>query len=72
MLRFLGSGTALALWLTNRDGSDRFRTGIGVRALVVRGVPDGRTTERLVVAWVIAAALVAGALWLAPDPFPLP
>lgn len=72
MLRFLGSGTALALWLTNRDGSDRFRTGVGMRALVVRAVPDGRTTERLVVAWVVAAALVAGALWLAPDPFPLP
>lgn len=72
MLRFLGSGTAIALWLTNRDGSDRFRTGVGIRSLVVRAVPGGRTTERLVVAWVIAAALVAGALWLAPDPFPLP
>jgi predicted Ser/Thr protein kinase len=72
LLRVLGMGTAGALWLALRDGSDRFRTGVGIRALVERGAPGGRTTERLVIWWVLAAAVVAGALWLAPHPFPLP
>jgi hypothetical protein len=72
MLRTLGMGTAAALWLATREGSERFRSGTGVLALVERASPAGRTTQRLVVGWVVAAAVVAGALWLEPHPFPLP
>jgi hypothetical protein len=58
--------------VTQRDGSARFRTGLGLDELVGRWVPDGRTTERLVVLWLVAALVIAGSLWLTPDPFPLP
>ncbi len=57
---------------TARDGSGRFRTGLGLDHLVARWVPEGRTTERLVVLWMVATFVVAGAVWLTPDPFPLP
>ena len=38
----------------------------------MRLVPDGRTTERLVVVWLLVTFVVAGSLWLSPSPFPLP
>ncbi len=57
---------------TAREGSVRFRTGLGIDNLVERLVPNGRTTERTVVLWIVAAFVVAGGLWLTPDPFPLP
>ena len=59
------------LW-TARIGSSRFRTGLGVDEVTERMVPDGRTSERVVIGWVVAVFLVAGALWLTPAPFPLP
>jgi hypothetical protein len=63
----VGLSVALA-----REGSSRFRTGLGIDVLVERAAPEGRTTERVVIAWLVAIFLVAGALWLTPDPFPLP
>ena len=57
---------------TARGGSSRFRTGLGIDEMVQRWVPDGRTTERVVILWLVAGALVAGSLWLTPAPFPLP
>ena len=71
-LRIIGIGTALALCAGAAEGSDRFRSGLGLDELVRRGAPEGRTTERLVVCWVLAVVVVALAFWLAPDPFPLP
>ena len=55
-----------------RTGSPRFRSALGLDELVARWVPDGRTTERLVVLWVICVFLIAASLWLTPAPFPLP
>jgi predicted Ser/Thr protein kinase len=72
LLRGIGVLTVGLILLTSREGSQRFRTGFGLDELVGRWVPGGRTTERLVVCWLVAAFIVAGALWLSPDPFPLP
>ena len=66
-----GPGTMAAILLTDRDGSSRFRTGLGIEELADRVVPDGRTTERLVVGWIVMVVLVVVALWLDPAPFPL-
>ena len=57
---------------TARHASSRFRVELGLDELVRRWVPEGRTTERLVVLWILALFLVAGAIWLSPSPFPLP
>ena len=72
LLRVIGGGTVAALLLTSREGTSRFRTGMGIDELVARGAPDGRTTERLVVGWILAVVVIAAALWLTPDAFPLP
>ena len=72
VLRGLGAVTLGALASTAREGSARFRTGLGLDELVWRWVPDGRTTERVLVGWLVTALVVATALWLSPDPFPLP
>ncbi len=71
-LRGLGLVVVGLVVATGRSGSHRFRTAIGLDELVARFVPEGRTTERLVIAWVIGVALVAAALWLSPDTFPIP
>jgi hypothetical protein len=71
-LRATGVVVVGALIAASRHGSRRFRTGLGIDELVVRLVPEGRTTERVVVIWLVATFVVAGALWLSPSPFPLP
>ncbi|MCU1499024.1 MAG: hypothetical protein JWM47_2977, partial [Acidimicrobiales bacterium] len=58
--------------LAQRDGSRRFRTGLGLDVVTAHLVPNGRTNERTIVFWLVAAMLVVGALWLNPAPFPLP
>ncbi|MCU1355578.1 MAG: serine/threonine protein kinase [Acidimicrobiales bacterium] len=72
LLRIVGALVVGLVVVTAREGSARFRTGLGIDELVARFVPDGRTTERVVISWLVVALLVAGSLWLAPDPFPLP
>ncbi len=72
MRRTMGAGTAAALLASSAQGSNRFRTGFGIDQLVAAASPDGRTTQRLVVAWIVIVLLVAAALWLDPDPFPFP
>jgi hypothetical protein len=72
LLRLIGAGTVAALLLGSAQGSDRFRSGLGIDALVDRLAPEGQMASRHLVAWVVVAALVAGLLWLDPDPFPLP
>lgn len=71
-LRIIGGGAVWALLRGARHGSSRFRTGLGIEQVVLRLSPEGRVTERLVVAWVVLAAGVVAALWLTPDAFPLP
>jgi hypothetical protein len=71
-LRLIGAGAVGIIVVTSREGSHRFRTGLALDELVGRWVPGGRTNERVVVIWLLAAALVAGALWLTPSTFPLP
>jgi serine/threonine-protein kinase len=71
-LRLIGGATVTGILLAGREGSARFRTGLGLDELVLRWVPDGRTNERVVVGWLVVAMVVAGALLLTPDPFPLP
>jgi hypothetical protein len=71
-LRAIGALVVGVIVGTARDGSGRFRTGLGLDHLVARWVPEGRTTERMVVIWLVATFVVAGAVWLSPDPFPLP
>jgi hypothetical protein len=71
-LRATGVVVVGALIAASRHGSRRFRTGLGVDELVLRLIPGGRTTERVVVIWLVATFVVAGALWLSPSPFPLP
>lgn len=70
-LRLLGAVVVGVLVVTARVGSRRFRTGLALDELTARWLPGGRTTEKVVVGWVLAAALVAGALWLTPSTFPL-
>lgn len=72
VLRAIGLLVVGGMVAASRHGSSRFRTGLGLESLVDRWVPEGRTTERLVILWIVAAALVAGSIWLTPDPFPLP
>jgi serine/threonine-protein kinase len=72
LLRVIGGGAVAMLLLSVREGSPRFRTGLGIRELVTRFAPEGRVTERLVVAWLVLAIGIAAALWLTPDAFPLP
>ncbi|CAN5873452.1 hypothetical protein BH23ACT2_BH23ACT2_25060 [soil metagenome] len=71
-LRVTGVVVVGALIAASRHGSRGFRTGLGIDELVARVVPDGRTTERVVVIWVVTIFVVAGAIWLSPSPFPLP
>lgn len=71
-LRVIGAVAVGLIVLTNRDGTSRFRTGQGIDELVRRYVPGGRTSERVIVGWILAAIVVAAALWLSPDAFPLP
>ncbi len=71
-LRLIGGGTAWLLLVSAREGSPRFRSGLGIDRLVHRLAPVGRMTERLIVAWLLVAIGVVAALWLAPDAFPLP
>lgn len=72
LLRLVGGGTVAFVLLTSREGSARYRSGLGIDELVRRAVPDGRTTERVLIGWLLAVIVVAAALWLAPDTFPLP
>ncbi len=72
VLRLIGGGAVAMLLLAAREGSPRFRTGLGIDRLVIRLAPDGRVTERLVVTWLVIAIGVVAALWLTPDAFPLP
>jgi serine/threonine-protein kinase len=71
-LRGIGIVVVGVVVATARDGSSRFRSGLGIDALVERWVPDGRTTEAMAIGWVVAVFVVAGSLWLTPAPFPLP
>lgn len=71
LLRIVGAGTAAALLAATAQGSNRFRSGFGTDQVVAWLAPDGRTTQRLVVGWIVLVLLVAAALWLDPDPFPL-
>lgn len=71
-LRVTGVLVVGTIVMLGRDGGHRFRTALGLDELTRRWVPEGRTTERLVVGWVVAVAIVASAIWLTPDPFPLP
>jgi serine/threonine-protein kinase len=72
LLRIVGAGTVAALLAGSAQGSPRFRTGLGIDRLVDRLAPEGRTTQAVVIGWVVVALLVAGLLWLDPDAFPLP
>ena len=72
LLRLIGATVVGVIVVTAREGSPRFRTGLALDELVVRWVPGGRTNERVVVGWLVAAALTAGALWLTPSNLPLP
>jgi hypothetical protein len=71
-LRAIGLGAAAIVCAANREGSRRFRTGLGLDETARRVTPDGRVNERVVVLWLVAIAVVAAGLWLAPSPFPLP
>lgn len=71
-LRLIGVATVGAVLAASRTGTDRFRCGDGVDWLVARLVPGGKMSERVLVGWIIVALAVAAALWLRPDPFPLP
>jgi hypothetical protein len=71
-LRIIGIVAVGVVVATARHGSPRFRSGLGIDALVERWVPGGRTTEALAIGWVVAVFVVAGSLWLTPAPFPLP
>lgn len=71
-LRGIGILAVGVVVATAREGSSRFRSGLGIDALVERWVPEGRTTEAVAIGWVLAVFVVAGSLWLTPAPFPLP
>ena len=70
-LRLVGGGAVAAILLTSREGSPRFRSGLGIEQVVARSLPGGKVSERLIVAWIIIAMVIAIALWLSPDAFPL-
>ena len=72
LLRAVGGGAVAAVLLTSRSGSSRFRCGLGLDELAQRWAPEGRITERLVVAWIVVVIVIAAALWLSPAAFPLP
>lgn len=71
-LRLIGAATVGGVLASSVKGSARFRTSLGVDELVRVAAPDGRTTERVAIGWIIALSVVAAAIWLTPDPFPLP
>ncbi len=71
-LRAIGLGVVGVILALGRHGSSRFRSAIGLDELVARMVPRGRTTERLVILWVVCTFVAAGSLWLSPSAFPLP
>jgi hypothetical protein len=71
LLRVIGGGTVWLLLLGAREGSPRFRSGLGIDRVVRLVAPEGRVSERVVVLWLLAAIGVAAALWLTPDAFPL-
>jgi hypothetical protein len=71
-LRVVGLLVVGAIAYLARQGSRRFRTGLGLDDLAARLTPDGRLNERVVVLWLVSVALVAGGFWLTPSPFPLP
>jgi serine/threonine protein kinase len=71
-LRAIGAVVVGVIVVGARAGSARFRSGLGLDSLVERLVPAGRITERLIMAWLVAALLVAAALLLVPSPWPLP
>lgn len=71
-LRAIGVVVVGSIAYLSRQGSRRFRTGLGLDDLAERLSPDGRVNERVVVLWLVTGALVAGGFWLTPSPFPLP
>ena len=71
-LRGIGLVVVGIILAVGRSGSARFRTALGLDELVSRWVPDGRTSERLVVLWVVCTFVAAASIWLTPSPFPLP
>ena len=71
-LRGIGLVVVGIILAVGRSGSARFRTALGLDELVARWVPDGRTSERLVVLWVVCTFVAAASIWLTPSPFPLP
>ncbi|MCB0971381.1 MAG: serine/threonine protein kinase [Acidimicrobiales bacterium] len=72
LLRLVGAATVAALLASAREGTARFRSGIGIDAVAARLVSGGRFSERVVVLWLLAVVVVAASLWLTPDPLPLP
>ena len=71
-LRGIGLVVVGIILAVGRSGSARFRTALGLDELVSRWVPDGRTSERLVVLWVVCTFVAAASIWLTPSPCPLP
>ena len=71
-LRVIGGLVVGLVLVTAREGSARFRTGMGLDEVVRRLVPDGRTSERVVACWILAVVFLALALWLTPSTFPIP
>ncbi|MBX3312841.1 MAG: protein kinase [Actinobacteria bacterium] len=71
-LRAIGAVACGVVTIGAGNGSARFRSGLGTDDLVTRVTPTGRTSERVVVLWLLCAAGIAGALWLSPSAFPLP
>ena len=72
VLRVIGAVGAAILVAGAGNGSVRFRSGMGTEELVARISPEGRPNERVIVLWLVCGFVTAGALWLAPSPFPLP
>lgn len=72
LLRVTGVAVAVLLLYPVGRGSQRFRTDVAVHRItddVVDG--DGRLLSRGWVLWLVAVGLVALALWLHPDPWPI-
>ncbi|MDQ6697461.1 MAG: protein kinase [Actinomycetota bacterium] len=73
VLRAIGLLTTTLLVVPARIGSPRFRTGVAIDDAVSRLVtPGGRLGQRGAVLWILAAAAIAGAVWLTPEVWPLP